>query len=295
MGLLLAAAAPAQAQTVRFAAPPDCLTNTGCGAGLRSVYGLDVGPSFVPLEVADAGISALDNGLAEVAVAFSSNPAVSRPDIVTLRDDRRMLYADRVVPVVRRGLLHAYGARGAADIKRRLDAASAALSTLALRGLNQWLVDGRIPEAVGGEFVDANGLGGGRSARHGPRIVIGYQDFAENEVLAYLYAETLRTAGYRVRVRSVHGLRPQAVALLRRAKIDLTPDYSGSLLRYLVGTRPERLRAGLRRTLARIHAEPLRLSGAQDRNVLVTKRDTATRLGLRSISDLARYWPPATR
>ena len=61
-----------------------------------------------------------------------------------------------------------YGARGARDIRRRLNAASAALTTLALRGLNQAVIDGRLPEAVGGEFIDANGLGGVAARRAGP-------------------------------------------------------------------------------------------------------------------------------
>src|SRR3954447_26736210 len=96
-------AVPAHAQSVvRLAAPTDCLVNAGCGAGLKSAYGLDVSSVFVPLTVADSGVNALDDGLAEVAVAFSSNPQLSRPDIVTLRDDRHMIYADHVVPVVRR-------------------------------------------------------------------------------------------------------------------------------------------------------------------------------------------------
>ncbi len=283
-------AAPAQAQQVRLAAPADCLANPGCGAGLQSVYGLDVRSAFVPLTVADAGIGALDDGAAEVAVAFSSNPQASRPDIVTLSDDRRMVYPDRVVPIVRSGLLRAYGPRAARDIRRRLNAASAVLTTLALRALNQALVDGRVPEAVGGEFVEANGLSDGERRRTGPRIDIGFMDFAENETLAYLYAEALRAGGYRVSVRSVGGLRPEAVSRLRRDRIDLYPAYDGSLLRYLVGTSPARLRTGLRRTLARIDAEPMRLSRAQNRNVFVTKTDTASRLGLARISDLARYW-----
>ncbi len=283
-------AAPAQAQQVRLAAPSDCLVNPGCGVGLKSAYGLDVSPAFVPLTVADAGIDALDDGAAEVAVAFSSNPQVSRPDIVTLRDDRRMVYPDRVVPIVRSSLLRAYGRRGASDIRSRLNAASAVLTTLALRGLNQALVDGRVPEAVGGEFVEANGLADGNQRRRGPRIDIGFMDFAENEMLAYLYAEALRAGGYRVSVRSVGGLRPAAVARLRSGRIDLYPAYDGSLLRYLVGTSPARLRPGLRRTLARIGAEPMRLTRAQNRNVFVTKTDTASRLGLVRISDLARYW-----
>jgi glycine betaine/choline ABC-type transport system substrate-binding protein len=278
-------AAPAQAQQVRLAAPEDCLVNPGCGVGLKSVYGLDVKPSFVPLTIADSGIAALDDGTAEVAVAFSSNPQVSRPDIVTLRDDRRMVHSDRVVPVVRRNLLRAYGPQAARDIRRRLNAASALLTTLSLRGLNQALIDGRIPEAVGGEFVDANGLAIEGRPRRGPRIDIGFLAFAENETLAYLYAETLRTGGYRVRVRGVGGLRPEAVRRLRRGRIDMYPAYEGSLLRYLA--RPS---TSLRRALARIGAVPMRRSRAQNHNVFVTKTDTAARLGLARISDLARYW-----
>jgi glycine betaine/choline ABC-type transport system substrate-binding protein len=284
--------APAQAQEVRLAAPSDCLVNPACGQGLESAYGLDVRSAFVPLTVADAGISALDDGLAEVAIAFSSSPQVSRPDIVTLRDDRSMIYRDHVVPAVRRGLLRSYGAR-AKEIRRRLDDASAALTTLALRGLNQAVIDGRMPEAVGGEFVDANGLGGEAPRERGKRIVVGYMSFDENETLAHLYAEALRAGGFRVVVRDVRGLRPQAVRKLRRDQIDLYPAYDGSLLRYLVGTSPTRLKAGLKRTLARIDVEPMRRSRAQDNNVFVTKTETASRLGLARISDLARYWPAA--
>jgi glycine betaine/choline ABC-type transport system substrate-binding protein len=282
-------ATPALAETVRLAAPADCLTNSGCGKGLRSVYGLDVGSVFTPLTVADAGVEALDNGVAEVAVAFSSNPQLSRPDIVTLTDDKRMIYADRVVPVARRSLLRTYGA----DLRRRLNAASSVLTTFALRGLNQAVIDGRLPEAVGGEFVEANGLSGGAKKRHGPRVDIGFMSFSENQTLAYLYAEALRSGGYRVRVRSVGGLRPEAVKALRSGRIDLYPAYDGSLLRYLVGTAPERLRAGLKHTLARIGAEPLKRSRARDSNAFVMKSDVATRLGISKLSDLARFWQPA--
>jgi glycine betaine/choline ABC-type transport system substrate-binding protein len=250
---------------------------------------------FVPLTVSDAGIGALDDGLAEVAVAFSSNPQVSRPDIVTLRDDKRMIHDDHIVPVVRRGLLRAYGDRDAREIRARLNAASAVLTTLTLRGLNQAVIDGRLPEAVGGEFVDANGLSVGSRSRRGPRIDIGFMAFAENETLAHFYGEALRAAGFRVRVRAVGGLRPEAVRLLRRDRIDMYPAYDGSLLRYLVGTSPARLKAGLTKTLARIDAVPMRLSRAQDHNVYVMKTDAAARLGVTKISDLGRYWQTAAQ
>jgi glycine betaine/choline ABC-type transport system substrate-binding protein len=127
---VFAGTARAQEAPPRLAAPSDCATNPNCGPGLKRVYGADSASHLVKLTVADAGIQALDDGLAEVAVAFSSNPELSRPDIVTLRDDRHMIGPDRVVPAVRTAVLDRYGS----DVRRRLNAASRLLNTLALRG-----------------------------------------------------------------------------------------------------------------------------------------------------------------
>jgi glycine betaine/choline ABC-type transport system substrate-binding protein len=296
--LALVVAAPASAQNpapqVRLAAPSDCLTNPGCGPGLRRVYRVNIASVFVPLSVADAGIGALDDGAAEVAVAFSTNPEVSRPDVVTLTDDRRMIGSDQVVPVVRSRLLRAYG-RSARDIRRRLNAASAVLTTLELRGLNQHVIDGRLPEAVGGELIDANGLGGQSRRKPGPRIDIGFQDFAENEVLAWFYAAALEAGGYRVRVRSVGGLRPEAVTALRRGRVDLYPGYARSLLRFLGGnpSSTTSVAGPLARELRGIGARPMRLAPAENRNLFVMKADEARALGVARLSDLTRYWPAA--
>jgi subtilisin family serine protease len=266
---------------VRLAAASDCARNVNCIPGFKRVYAMDPTSVLVQLEVADAGVSALDDGTAEVAVAFSSNPQLSRPDILTLRDDKRMISDDHIVPVVRRTLLRRYGK----PLRRRLNAASRLLSTLELRGLNQQVIDGRLPEAVGGEFADANGLGGEGRRRNGPRIRIGFQSFAENETLAYLYAGALRGAGFRVSVRET-GLRPQIVNALRRNRIDLWAGYSGSLLGYLGGR-------SLKRALRKIGARALEFSPAQGRNGFAMKRDVARQLGISSLSDLKRYWPAA--
>ena len=270
----------AQTPQVRLAAAKDCPRNVNCIPGLKRVYRMDPTSLFTPLKVADAGIGALDDGVAEVAVAFSSNPQLSRPDIVTLRDNKRMITDDHVVPVVSARLLDRYGP----PLRRRLNTASRLLSTLELRGLNQQVIDGRLPEAVGGEFADANGLGGPHRRRRGPAIRIGYQAFDENQTLAHFYAEALRGAGFRVRVRAT-GLRPQTVAALRGGRIGMWPGYTGSLLGYLGGP-------SLEAALARIGARPLRPSRAQDRNAFAMKRDVASALGIRTLSDLRRYWPP---
>ena len=279
---LIATPAGAQTPPVRLAAAVDCPRNVNCIPGFRRVYGIDPTSLFTPLKVADAGVQALDDGVAEVAVAFSSSPQLSRPDIVTLRDDRNMISPDHVVPVVSKTALRRYGPR----LRRRLDAASRLLSTLVLRGLNQQVIDGRLPEAVGGEFADANGLGGPSRRRSGPVIRVGFQAFSENATLAHLYAEALRGAGYRVRVRALRGLRPTAIRSMRRGRLDLWPDYSGSLLGHLGGR-------SLRRALARIGARPMKLSRAQNRNGFAMKSDVAAQLGISTLSDLARYWPAA--
>src|SRR3954463_13468817 len=101
-------------------------------------------------------------------------------------------------------------------------------------------------------------------ARRGRRIVVGFQDFAENETLADLYAAALRGAGFRVSVRDTGGLRPQAVAAGRSGRVGISPGSSGSLLGFLGGT-------SLRSAVARIGAEPLALSPAQDRNGFAMK------------------------
>ena len=171
--LLTATPGAAQAPQVRLAASTDCPRNVNCIPGFKRVYGIDPSSVFTPRTVADAGVQALDDGIAEVAVVFSSNPQLSRPDILALRDDRAMISEDHIVPVIRRSLLRRYGR----PLRRRLDTASRLLSTLELRGLNQQVIDGRIPEAVGGEFADSNGLGGPSARRKGPRIRIGFQAF----------------------------------------------------------------------------------------------------------------------
>jgi subtilisin family serine protease len=280
---LVLPAPPAHAQgQLRFAAGSDCPVNPNCIPGFKRVYGVDPTPDFVPLTAADAGIQALDDGIAEVAVVFSSNPGLSRPDVLPLRDDKHMISADHVVPVIRTSLLRRYGP----DLRRRLNAASRVLDTFALRGLNQEVIDGRLPEAVGGEFADANGLDQGHRRRSGPRIVIGYQAFAENHVLASMYAEALRGGGYRVTVRA-SGLRPATVKAFRAGRIDMWAGYSGSLRGYLGGKT-------LRGALARLHATPLTYSRAQDRDGFAMKDDVARRLGITKLSDLARYWPAGT-
>ena len=275
---------------VRLAASANCPANPGCNLGLKRIYKLDAAGSLVTVPAGE-GIGALDDGSAEVGIAFSTNPGISRPDILSLTDDRHMIGTDNIVPVARKASLARLG-KGAV---RRLDAASRLLTTLKLRALNQQVIDGARPAAVGAGFIKANGLSGSGKIRKRTRLVVGFMDFPEDEILANVYAQALREGGYDARVRPIGGLRPEAIAAIKSHSIDMYPAYARSLADELTGKQllAADIRPQLVRALAKIGARATRFAPGSDQNVFVVKRDTASALGITKISDLARYWPAA--
>ena len=285
-------AAPAQAQQVRLAAPADCLVNPGCGVGLKSVYGLDVAPAFVPLTVADAGIGALDDGarrsrgrvLVEPAGLAPRHRHAARRPPDGLSRPRRAGRAARAAARVRaaRRARHPPPAErgvGRADRRSRCERSTRRWSTAASRGGRRRV---RRRERARRD---------GARRRRGP---------ADRHRLHGLRRE--RDARLPVRRGAARGRLPRAGAQRRRAAAGGGGASCGATGSTSIrpttarccatssGRRPRGCAAGLRRTLARIDAEPMRLSRAQNRNVFVTKTDTASRLGLARISDLARYW-----
>lgn len=295
----LAAAAPsAHAQTptpqVRLSAPADCLENPGCGVGIKATYGLDLTSVFSPLASADAGVSALDDGVAEVAVVFSSSPDLSRPDILGLQDDKGMIGDDHIFANVRSTTLARYGS----ELRRPIDRINALLTTFKLRGLNQQVADGRAPDVVGAEFAESNALESGGKPVNGRKISVGFVATDESETLAHMYAAALRVAGFKVKVASAGGLRPEAYDKFKRGRFDLLPGYSRSLASFLAGKLVRGSEANVQRVLKRelrkIGGTPSKLAPATDNNVFAMKRDISAALGITKLSDLQRYWPKAS-
>ena len=119
------------------------------------MYGIEFA-EVVPL---DAGgrltHQALDTGIVDVALLFSTDPAVGTDDLVELVDDRALQPAENVTPIVRRDAVDRSGTR----LVTALDAVSARLDTDALRSLNaradashsirstatRWLDDEQVP------------------------------------------------------------------------------------------------------------------------------------------------------
>ena len=138
-----------------FGGPPECRRRPFCLAGLERVYDL----RFDEVVELDAGgpltKQALQTRVVDVAVLFSTDPAVGRDALVELVDDRGLQPAENVTPVVRTETLAAFGPSLAA----RLDEVSAQLTTEDLRALNAELAAGRSPRSVAKRWLRTGTLG----------------------------------------------------------------------------------------------------------------------------------------
>lgn len=122
----------AAAGQLSFGGPPECFTRRLCLAGLEDTYGVKFG-QVVTLD-ADGPLTreALKEGLVDVALMFTTDPAIASLGLVELEDDRGMQPAESITPVVRAELVDRWGS-GVVDV---IDAVSARLTTQVVRDLN---------------------------------------------------------------------------------------------------------------------------------------------------------------
>ncbi|WP_299562866.1 ABC transporter substrate-binding protein [uncultured Mycolicibacterium sp.] len=117
---------------VRFAAPSEFATRAEGLPGLKARYGLDIAPQHF-VAISDGGgpatVRALTDGTVTAANIFSTSPAIAEYDLVVLDDPEHNFLAANVVPLVA-------SRKRSADLKRVLDAVSAALTTEDLIALN---------------------------------------------------------------------------------------------------------------------------------------------------------------
>ncbi|TDH62641.1 ABC transporter [Dankookia rubra] len=138
-----------------------------------------------------------------------------------------------------------------------------------------------------------------RPARAAPLIRVGSKNFTEQLVVAELFAQGLEGAGARVERRVNLGGTAIAQAALVGGEIDLYPEYTGTGLGVVLKQAPEggaaevlaKVRAGYRVQFDLTWLDP---SGVDNGNALLLLPKTARRLGLVTLSDLARAAPQLT-
>src|SRR3954467_11742539 len=122
-----------------------------------------------------------------------------------------------------------------------------------------------------------------------PPIVIGAMNFPEQVLLGRLYADALRAAGYRVRLRLDLGSDEIALRALRSGRIDAYPAYLSSALGALragVLRRPRNAYARARAAFARRELTALAPTPFENAPAFAVRRSTARRLGDTRLSAL---------
>jgi osmoprotectant transport system substrate-binding protein len=128
-------------------APPECPSRPYCLLGLRAVYGLRFA-RFLPLDTEQQRVSALQNGVVNVAVLFTTDGYLAPGDLVLLSDNRHLQPAENVVPVISAKAIARYG-------KRLVNAVNTVSARLTSQGL--LFLDWRIE--VAGKNVRAEARG----------------------------------------------------------------------------------------------------------------------------------------
>jgi osmoprotectant transport system substrate-binding protein len=126
----------------------------------------------------------------------------------------------------------------------------------------------------------------------GDTVIIGSADFTESQLIATIYSQALQGAGVKVKEQFNIGSREVYMAALQDGSVDLIPEYSGALLKYLdnesTASTTEDVVAELGKTLPD-GVSMLDTSSAEDKDVLAVTQETADKYDLATISDLAPH------
>ena len=264
--------------------PPECPERPFCLPGLEETYGIE----FQDFKALDVGgpltVKALKGGQIDVGLLFSTSSAIVANDFVLLEDDKSLQTAENIAPLV--------GPAVDDSAAELLDQVSAALTTENITELNGRVeLDQEDPADVAADFLTQEGITGDGGDGSG-ELTVGAVAFAENQIVAEMYAQVLEQAGYTVKRQTDLGSREILYPALKKGEVDLAPEYLGSLLLFLdpdaeATGDPENNVSLLEELLAKDDLRLLQYSEANDQNAFVVTRETAEEYGLASMSDLA--------
>jgi osmoprotectant transport system substrate-binding protein len=142
----------AKGKDLKIGAPADCETNPFCIPGLKTTYGLDLSKNVTPLG-AEQITDALDANSIQIGLVFSTASAIKTKGYVLLDDDKHMLAADNVVPIVAQDL------QENEDLVAAVNAITAKLTTEALIDMNtRFEVDKDDAAVIAKDFLTDEGL-----------------------------------------------------------------------------------------------------------------------------------------
>ncbi|MFD7625468.1 ABC transporter substrate-binding protein [Streptomyces sp. NPDC059851] len=161
--------------------------------------------------------------------------------------------------------------------------------------------------ACGGASLEQSKESGGSASASGDgsgkgKLVIGAAGFTESSVLAELYAQVLRDAGYSTSVTTVNN-RELYEPSLEKGEIDIVPEYAATLAEFLnakvngpkapqdkpvASSDPAATVAGLEKLAGPLGLKVLPAGSAVDQNAFAVSKEFARKNNLRTLSDLGR-------
>jgi osmoprotectant transport system substrate-binding protein len=254
--------------------------------GLKKTYGVTF-KKFVGLQAGPPTVGALKENKVQVAELFSTDPSITENNFVILEDNKHLQAAGNIVPAIRKDA-------DSPQIEKILDSIDAKLDTTTLTQLvGKVTIDHQDPADVAKKFLTDNGLIGSMSGGSGTLVVGVSGAFAENQIVASMYAQALADAGYSTTTKLDLGSRDVSDQALFSGSIDIKPEYVAYELTVLdpkadaTGTAKQVLPA-LKRAYAKkgvvVTNSP---TPANDTNAFVVTQQTASQYGLKTISDLA--------
>jgi osmoprotectant transport system substrate-binding protein len=153
---------------------------------------------------------------------------VAGDQLVVLEDDKHLQNADNVVPA-----LNAEFADSQPAALDALNAISAKLTTEDLVDMNAAVdVQRQSAEEVAASWVEESGVTEGLDQGSGA-VAVGGANFTESTVLANVYAEVLKAAGYDATVREVGSRELYLEALISGDEIQAFPEYLATVTEFL--------------------------------------------------------------
>ncbi|KIQ65021.1 glycine/betaine ABC transporter substrate-binding protein [Kitasatospora griseola] len=124
----------------------------------------------------------------------------------------------------------------------------------------------------------------------GKTVVVGSANFPENVLLASIYSQALQAKGVKVEEKFNIGSREVLYGQLQSGALTVLPEYNGALLGYLDAKSTATGKDAVNTELAAKLAAGLGIldsAAAEDKDSLTVTQETADRLGVKSIADLA--------
>ena len=259
--------------------------------------------TLLPLAVAgvlltacgESGSSGTGGGQATGTSASGDTCApVAGEQLVVLEDDQQLQNADNIVPAVNLATAQANPA-----LLPALDAVSAALTTQELIELNAAVdLERQSAEDVAATWVQENVDTAALEQGSGP-VVVGGANFTESTILANVYADVLRAAGFDASVREVGNRELYLPALISGSELQVFPEYLSTatefLNRQVNGPDAEPVASGdvqetvsalqpLAEQAGLVFGEP---SEAADQNAFAVTQAFADQVGVSTLSELA--------